>query len=220
MYAAFVSTMDEMIGAVIDCVDDLGIRDNTIIVFQSDHGHSQEERTFGGGGSSGPYRGAKFSLFEGGIRVPAIISWPGEVPANQVRSQFATAVDWLPTVASMAGINTPAERVLDGHDLTDVIYDNADAPVDTFYWQSGRGLGGKPQWAVRHGNWKLIGNPKDTSNKAPITAKDAMFLVDLSEDVAEMRNVAAKNPEVVEQLLKMHEAWLTDVSKPRGTTDE
>ena len=152
--------------------------------------------------------------------MPAIISWPGEVPANQVRSQFATAVDWLPTVASMAGINTPAERVLDGHDLTDVIYDNADAPVDTFYWQSGRGLGGKPQWAVRHGNWKLIGNPKDTSNKAPITAKDAMFLVDLSEDVAEMRNVAAKNPEVVEQLLKMHEAWLTDVSKPRGTTDE
>ena len=220
MYAAFVSTMDEMIGAVIDCVDDLGIRDNTIIVFQSDHGHSQEERTFGGGGSSGPYRGAKFSLFEGGIRVPAIISWPGEVPANQVRSQFATAVDWLPTVASMAGIDTPAERVLDGHDLTDVIYDNADAPVDTFYWQSGRGLGGKPQWAVRHGNWKLIGNPKDTSNKAPITAKDAMFLVDLSEDVAEMRNVAAKNPEVVEQLRKMHEAWLTDVSKPRGTTDE
>lgn len=214
MYAAFVSTMDEVIGEVIDCVDDLGIRDNTIIIFQSDHGHSHEERTFRGGGSSGPYRGAKFSLFEGGIRVPAIISWPGTIPSNEVRSQFATAVDWLPTVAKMTGVDLP-DRKLDGNDLTAVINEDADAPTTTFHWQSGRGLGGKPQWAVRHENWKLIGNPKDTSNKAPLENKDSMFLIDLKQDIAEMKNLADHHPEVVKRLSLMHAKWILDVSKPR-----
>src|SRR5690606_5880068 len=102
-YAAFVSTMDERIGRVLARLDELGLRENTIVVFQSAHGHSTEERAFFGGGSAGPFRGAKFSLFEGGIRVPAIISWPGHLPAGQVRDQIATACDWLPTLADLVG---------------------------------------------------------------------------------------------------------------------
>ena len=74
MYAATVSTVDERIGLLLDQLETLGLRENTIVIFQSDHGHSMEQRTFGGGGSAGIYRGAKFSLFEGGIRVPAMIS--------------------------------------------------------------------------------------------------------------------------------------------------
>ena len=96
--------------------------------------------------------------------------------------------------------------------------DKVKTPHDVLHWQLGRG--NNPRWAVRQGDWKLIGNPKDTSNKAPITSKDVMFLVDLGEDVAEMTNVAAENPEIVTQLRKMHEAWLTDVSKPRGTVND
>ena len=88
MYAAFVSTTDEIVGRVLRRLDELGLRQNTIVIFQSDHGHSTEERTFGGGGNAGPYRGAKFSLFEGGIRVPAIVSWPRKFPRKQIRHQI------------------------------------------------------------------------------------------------------------------------------------
>ena len=103
LYAAFLSTMDERIGRLLEKVDSLGLRERTIVIVQSDHGHSTEERAFWGGGSAGIHRGAKFSLFEGGIRVPAIISWPGQLPENQVRSQAAYGCDWLPTIAELCG---------------------------------------------------------------------------------------------------------------------
>lgn len=213
MYAAFVSTMDEMIGELVGHLKERGLRENTIIIFQSDHGHSTEQRTFGGGGSAGKYRGAKFSLFEGGIRVPAIISWPGRLPEHQVRDQFATSVDWLPTLSALTSVPLPKRR-LDGKSLVPVIKSlDAKSPHDVFHWQSGRGLGGKPQWAVRSGAWKLIGNPKDTSNKAPLTAADAFFLVNLEEDPTEMTNVANQHPETVQQLKKLHDNWTQEVTK-------
>ena len=92
----------------------------------SDHGHSTEERTMFGGGYAGPYRGAKFSLFEGGIRVPAIVSLPGVVPAGQVRDQLATAVDWLPTIAEVTGARLPGAKI-DGKSLLTLIQ-SGDAP--------------------------------------------------------------------------------------------
>jgi len=85
LYAAFVSTLDEKIGLVVSKVDELGLRDNTIIIFLSDHGHSVEARTFGGGGNAGPFRGHKFTLWEGGIRVPCVISWPGHIQSQARR---------------------------------------------------------------------------------------------------------------------------------------
>ena len=147
MYATLISTMDEMIGKLISQIERLGLREETIIVFQSDHGHSQEERTFGGGGSAGIYRGAKFSLFEGGIRVPAIISWPGHLPEGESRDQLATAVDWLPTVAKLAGIKKIEHRI-DGKNITDLIHSSkAQSPHKVFHWQTGGG--NNPPWAVR-----------------------------------------------------------------------
>ena len=213
MYAAFVSTMDEMIGQLVGHLKERGLRENTIVIFQSDHGHSTEQRTFGGGGSAGKYRGAKFSLFEGGIRVPAIISWPGRLPEHQVRDQFATSVDWLPTLSALTSVPLPKRR-LDGKSLLPVIKSlDAKSPHETFHWQSGRGLSGKPQWAVRAGAWKLIGNPKDTSNKAPLTGDDALFLVNLEQDPAEMTNIARQHPETTQRLKKLHENWLQEVTK-------
>ena len=210
MYAEFISSMDEAIGELLAKLDELNIRDNTIVIYQSDHGHSHEERTFGGGGSAGPYRGAKFSLFEGGIRVPAIISWPSKLPQGEVRDQFATACDWLPTIAELSGASAPKIK-LDGHSIVDVINSSdAPSPHKTFHWQSGRGAGGR-QWAVRDGDWKLIGNPKDTSNKAQLNDSDKLFLVNLGEDITEMKNVAANHPDVVKRLSAMHDAWIEDV---------
>lgn len=95
MYAAFVSTFDELLGELRVFLESEGLTDDTVIIFQSDNGHSNEVRTFGSGGYCGDYRGAKFSLFEGGIRVPAIISWPGHFPEGEVRDQWAVRCgDW------------------------------------------------------------------------------------------------------------------------------
>ena len=211
MYAAFVSTMDEMIGQLLGHLEKRGLTENTIIVFQSDHGHSTEERTFGGGGSAGKYRGAKFSLFEGGIRVPAMISWPGQLPVNQVRHQMAVSVDWLPTLSELTRVPLPKRRI-DGKSLVPVIQSaKAASPHKDFHWQSGRGLGGKPQWAVRSGPWKLIGNPKDTSSKRPFTNADQLFLVNLEEDPGETKNIASQEPETTKRLRLLHETWLQDV---------
>lgn len=202
-YAAFVSTVDEYIGKALARLEELGLRENTIVIYQSDHGHSTEIRTWGGGGSAGPYRGAKFSLFEGGIRVPAIISWKGHLPENQVRDQMAINVDWLPTVAELCQIDI-SDRPIDGKSLVPVIESKeADSPHQTFCWQRNK------QGAVRKGNWKLLLNPQDPTNKAELDpVKDAEFLVNLENDIGEMNNVASENPEIVAELKSIYEQWL------------
>ena len=101
MYAASVSTLDEIIGRILTRLRELGLSQNTIVILQSDHGHSTEDRAFGGGGNAGPYRGAKYSLFEGGIRIVSMISWPGFLPAGAVRDQLAAGCDWFPTIAEL-----------------------------------------------------------------------------------------------------------------------
>lgn len=203
-YAAFVSTMDEKIGELLTHLEEIGERDNTIIVYQSDHGHSTEVRTFGGGGNSGPYRGAKFSLYEGGIRVPAIISWPGQLPAGEVRDQLATGCDWYPTLLDLCQIE-PASHQLDGKNISSVIRSGqAETPHKEFHWQS------RDQWVVRQGKWKLLSKPIDTSisNQRPKNEKRPdRLLIDLSQDVGESNNLAQKFPQVVNQLENRHEAW-------------
>jgi arylsulfatase A-like enzyme len=208
-YAAAVSTMDELVGKVLRRLDALGLRENTIVVFQSDHGHSTEVRTFGGGGYAGSYRGAKFSLFEGGIRVPAIVRAPKRWPRGVVRNQFATGIDWFPTLATAAGASVPAG--VDGKDLNTVLRSaSAPTPHPTFHWQSGGGAN-RPQWAVRDGRWKLVANGVDTSAPAGSPPVDPVWLSDLESDPGERRNVATEDPEAVVRLTRLHEEWATRV---------
>ncbi len=209
MYAASVSTADERIGMVLAKLDELKLRENTIVCFMSDQGHSVEIRTFSGGGSAGPYRGAKFSLFEGGIRVPAMISWVGHLPENEVREQMATGCDWLPTLAELCGVELPKEVAgnIDGKSLMPVIRSKqAPPPHRTFYWASDR-----KQWAVREGDWKMIGNPYDPTSDKPFGKEDAFYLVDLKSDIGERHNVAAQHADVVDHLRKLHQAWMKDL---------
>ncbi len=209
MYAEFVSTLDERIGRVVAKIDELGLRENTLIIFQSDHGHSTEERTFGGGGSAGPYRGAKACLFEGGLRIPSIVSMPGTVPQGELRVQLATGCDWLPTIAEFCGALLPS-RKLDGKSLKKVIMSaDAQSPHEVFYWQLGAGK--NAQWVVRQGDWKLLGNPRDRSDKAPITKDDKLFLVNLGEDISEMTNIAKDHPDVVARLKKIRDEYVNDI---------
>lgn len=215
-YAAFVSTMDEYIGKVLDHLREKGLAENTIVVFQSDHGHSTEVRAYGGGGNSGPYRGAKFSLFEGGIRVPAMISWPKKIPTNQVRSQMGTGCDWFPTVSELCGVSTSPEN-LDGKSLVPVVLEDEASPHDVYQWQFGRGK--NPQWAVRKGSWKLIGNPLDTSEPQQERRnggklKDGLFLVNVEVDPSESKNVAAQHPELVNELHQERKELVAEVESP------
>ncbi len=181
-YAAFISTIDERIGFLIDKLEELGIRDNTIIVYQSDNGYSTETRAFNGGGNSGPYRGAKSSLFEGGIRLPTIISWKNNLPENIINNEFLVNIDWVPTLARLCGLKDPPKNI-DGMDLSEMIKTPKTASPRTHaFWKYGN------QWAVRKGNWKLMGYPKDTSHKGELDIEnDALFLSNLGDDVSEMK---------------------------------
>ena len=201
-YAAFVSTIDERIGQILKKLDDLGLREDTIIVLQSDHGHSMEERTFGAGGSAGIYRGAKFSLFEGGIRVPAIISWKGHLPEEQVISAMACEVDWFPTVSELCDVSTLPPK-LAGKNLLPLINNpTAETRHKQYWWKLHR------QWAVREGDWKLIGNPLDMSNKTPLDPKkDVLFLVNLKEDPTEKTNMAESYQDKVAHLKEVYLQW-------------
>ena len=199
-YAAFISTQDELIGQLLGFLDEQGLRENTVIVFMSDHGHSCEGRAFGGGGFAGPYRGAKFSLFEGGIRVPAIISLPGRIPAGRVVDAPCISLDWLPTFLQLANA-APLLPTLEGQSLIPLL-EGQTASARTFYWKQGA------QWAVRRGPWKLVGNPMDPSHKFPLNADaDALFLSNLEMDVSESHNLASRYPEQVEALKQLYLSW-------------
>ena len=208
MYAAYISTMDEKIGQLLKKVEELGLADNTIIVFQADQGHSEEERAFGGGGSAGEFRGSKFSLFEGGIRVPAIISWPNHIPANTMCNQLATNIDWFPTLAEYCHLQLPG-RKLDGRSIVNVIAaDTAASPHPVFFWKC-QGSKEFPQWAVREGDWKLLQNPAQCK-PAELNASKLM-LVNIKADAGERKNEADSNPQLVEKLRKMYADWITEV---------
>ncbi len=201
LYAAFISTQDEKIGELLQKLEDLGLRENTIVIFQSDNGHSTEQRAHYGGGSAGIYRGAKFSLFEGGIRVPAAISWPAGLNSGQVRDQMAVNADWMPTLADLCGINLDT-RELDGRSLVPVIQDeNAESQhINGYCWQF------QNHWAARKGEWKLLGNPRIQHEE--FLPADSLFLVNLKNDPGEMNNLAEENPGKVKELKNLYEKWL------------
>ena len=215
-YATFVSTTDELVGNVLDHLESLGLRDNTIVLFQSDHGHSVEERTFGGGGSAGPYRGHKGNLFEGGIRVPSVVSWPGSLPEGEVRDQMVCGIDWFPTLAELAGISLPKDHRIHGSSIVEVIRSGEVAsPHKHLYWQ----LGNNPQrakWVVREGDWKLLGNTAENVRPEgiePLGKEDrSLFLVDLASDIGESKNVAREHPEVVARMLELKKKYDAEIA--------
>ncbi len=217
-YAALVSTTDELLGALLDHLEASGLREKTLVIFQSDHGHSVEERAFFGGGSAGPYRGHKGNLFEGGLRVPSVVSLPGTLPEGETREQMVTGCDWWPTIAELTGAELPAGHRLDGRSIAGVIRSAAaPSPHERFYWQ----LGANPEkarWVVREGDWKLLGNSGEVvapEGAAELTAEDKrLFLVNLAEDVGERKNVASEHPEVLERLLAARKRYADGIGAP------
>jgi len=212
-YAAFISNIDEKIGMVLTELEKQGLAENTIVIFQSDHGHSREERALWGGGNPGPYRGSKFSLFEGGIRVPAIIKYPGTIPAGEVRDQACIEMDWYATVADLTG-SDPLRSDLDGKSLMPVILDEEHPSMhEILYWQVGGYDDAKAQWAVRKGPWKLVGNARDPSTPDMERSADALFLSNLETDISEKTNMSALAPDKFKELKNLHDHWIAAVRK-------
>ena len=215
-YGAIVTTTDYYIGKIIDKIEEHNLRDNTIIIFMSDNGHSEETGNkirvdnhksgypkghfYGatGGGSTGKWIGRKGNFLEGGIRVPAIISYPSKLPQGAIRNQIITAMDWFPTVLDLCDIKQKANSPkLDGHNIVPIIKDKkANSNYSRLHFAWGN------QWAVREEAWKLIGN-KNNSN---------MSLHNLSDKKPEVINYAKDKPDIVKHLLSLHKSWAEDVS--------
>ena len=228
-YANVLSTVDDKIGQILNKLEELKLRENTLIFFMSDNGHSTEETTIkiknhlsglpigtdycahGGGGYTGKWRGAKGSFLEGGIRVPAIISYPGHFPENVSRDQIITCMDFLPTICELTGSKMP-NCMLDGNNLLPLIVSNAPSNYKELYFQF------EDQWAVREGKWKLIVNGLDNTGKfSPHIQKEekmeSPYLANLEGESPEEQNYAAQYPEIVERLTKLHIKWAADVNK-------
>ncbi len=217
-YASMITTTDDRIGQVLHALDLWGLRDNTIVLFMSDNGHSTEEfRNWdvnyganGGGGNTGRWRGAKASMFEGGIRVPAILSLPGTLPAGETRDQAISNMDCFPTILELCGIEPP-DYEIDGSSLRSVLESaSAPSPHPVFHWMW------QTQWAVREGAWKLIGNGRDTtglqSRHAPRKEMGELYLANLADELPESVDHARDRPDVVARLKRLHDDWLRQVT--------
>jgi arylsulfatase A-like enzyme len=186
-YAAMITRMDADIGRLMDKLKELKIDDNTVVFFSSDNGPHKE------GGvdpkffqSAGPFRGIKRDLYEGGIRVPLIVRWPGKIKRGMVSDRIGAFWDFLPTAAEIAQAKVPEQ--LDGLSLLPALLGKPNInPHDFLYWEfHERGF----QQAVRMGDWKAV---------RPQTGKP-LELYNLTTDPGEKENVADKNPEVVAKM--------------------
>lgn len=213
-YAALVAGLDEAIGKIMQAVQQAGITKDTIIYFASDNGAGIELRANGGGGSNAPYRGHKSSLFDGGIHMPAVISWPGHIPKGETRDQLVCSIDVLPTVAEAIGAKLPSDRVIDGRSWWPMLKDSAAPGHERLYWKH------NPQMAIREGRWKLTLNGLKTAeggkkSKTTDQDEDAVFLADLQADPGESRNLRSQHPEIVKRLDAQLKTWVADVGSKR-----
>jgi len=202
--AAMLSAVDDGVGAILAELERQGLAQDTCIFFQSDNGPSRESRNWLDGrrdlyygGSAGRLKGHKFSLYEGGIRVPALLSWPARIPAGQVISAPAAAMDVFPTFLRAAGGDVSAYEV-DGCDILPMVADGQPGPHDTLFWEM------NDQTAVRRGDWKLVLNGR-LAEGAPVG--DAVHLANLAEDMGERHNLAEKYPDLAGSLRREAEAW-------------
>ncbi len=160
-YFGNVTQLDQEIGRLLKSLDDGGLRDNTLVYFSSDNGPETLHRYKGSErshGSPGPLRGMKLHVYEGGIRVPGIIRWPGHTKAGQVSNEPVASYDLLPTFCAIAGVTPPADRTLDGASLLPMLDGKPVARTKPLYWQYDRAIGGANRVAMREGDWKLLAN--------------------------------------------------------------
>lgn len=185
-YGAAVGVIDWAMGALMQTLRDLGLEDNTLVLFTSDNG----SRVGGEGGSNGPLKGTKGETYEGGMRLPLIARWPGRVPAGETCHSLCSAIDLLPTFVNLAAAQPP-RRTIDGVDLTPMLLgDHHARPRETFCYFRQEQL-----QAIRGQRYKLRLADGPSEN-----AKAVRELYDLKEDPGENHDVSMAHPEIIDQL--------------------
>ncbi len=206
IYYAAVADLDAQVGRLLDGLAAMGLADNTIVVFSSDNGPEDIHITnagHSGVGSAGPFRGRKRSLYEGGIRTPYIVRWPGHVPANRVDgTSVLAAVDFLPSVCRLTGVEVPEGHALDGEDVSDILTGASRPRRTPLMWEwrfhvFGEPFHRSPMLAIREGDWKLLMNPD----------RSRVELYDMPRDPTQMSNLAQAQPQITERLAAKVLEW-------------
>ena len=220
IYDGMLLSMDRSIGRVLDRLDRHGIADNTIVIFLNDNGGGESTARYAGHSrnyaNNKPLRGFKFDLFEGGVRVPMILRWPGRVPKGKVYREMVSSMDVYPTLVGAAGLQMPKGQPTDGIDLLPFVKgDNKTKPHEWLCWQNRSWLPRKKggsvtptpkvhNSAIRKGNWKLVRlNEKIGADTPPPDWR----LYDLTKDIGEQNDVAGQNTDVVNELGAHFATW-------------
>jgi arylsulfatase A-like enzyme len=210
MYAAMLAAADDAIGAMVAELERTGQRENTVVFLLGDNGATTEKRAGLGqdiatAGKNTPFRGFKFSAFDGGMHVPGVVNWPGHVPSGKKLDQIVMTADVLPTICGLSGAPIPNDRTIDGHDIWPVIAGGAESPHEFVAWSSGG------QLAIRKGDWKLVVNGVDhdgtPQGEKPLQGEDALFLSNVKIDPAERRNLRREQPGVLDELQTLLNKW-------------
>lgn len=188
-YVAMLERADEGVGRILRVLDSLGLARNTIVIFTNDNGGEWLSRNT-------PLFHNKGTVWEGGIRVPAIIRWPGHIPAGRVSRQVGITMDLTASILAVTGTPVPAETGLDGIDLLAVLAGRTPEVERTLFW---RVIGASPQRAVRSGDWKLLFD----GSRA--------LLFNVRTDLGERNNVIAQHPDIARRLRSLVAAWQVDV---------
>ncbi len=189
-YAGMVSTLDHDVGRILQELDQLGIAENTIVIFTSDNGAANEHGAvsdyFDG---TGPLRGIKRDMYEGGIRVPLIVSWPDKIPAGTIEeTSHVVFWDFLPTFAELAGAELPEGLALDGISIAPSLLDGTAVGNNRpLYWEFRQKPDGPMKQAVRWGRYKAVRLSEDAD----------LEIYDLQEDLGETRDIASQHPDLV-----------------------
>jgi len=217
IYYASVTDMDRQIGRLIKKIDDLGLAEKTVIVFSSDNGPEDFDignAVHSGIGSTGPLRGRKRSLYEGGVRMPFIVRWKGSTPAAKVDDKsIVAAVDWLPSLCKLAGVKLPRDLNSDGEDMSAALLGKPTQRKKPLMWEWRFRVAGDmvhkcPMLAIREGKWKLLMNPD----------RSRIELYDIPKDPTELDNLAAQNPEIVNRMARKVLEWQKTL--PKGPVDQ
>ncbi|GAB5402289.1 MAG: N-acetylgalactosamine-6-sulfatase [Aureliella sp.] len=187
IFAGMLVDLDSSVGAVVDCLERLDLRRDTMIVFLSDNGGPTRELT----SSNLPLRDGKGSMYEGGLRVPMIVSYPGQLPSGQVCDEIVSSLDIYATCAAMLD-SQPRDRrgkiqPIEGHDLRRVLSGQSPSEHNTLFWRQGG------RAALREGDWKIVAPGRDATNRK-------WELYNISDDMSESNNLAETKPGLLEKL--------------------
>ena len=193
VYATMVKSLDNAVGSIIKTIDEAGIANNTVVIFTSDNGGEKFS-------DMGVYKGKKMELWEGGIREPAFIRWPGKIKVNSITTQVATTMDWTATIAGIAKAKPVNGFAFDGTDLTSIVTGKQKEINRTLYW---RIFQRNQHKAMRDGKWKWLRDEKGNE-----------YLFDLINDPSEKNNLKDQQKEVFEKLKKKYQLWEATMLKP------